>query len=197
MPFIVQYIPAVFCKDIFNFSISRRNHIFLQLQVPQKLATFCKGICNFRPLIWKAAETRFCNFSSIWWWNQCCGFAWIRIILGCWIRIRIKGKSRIQIWIRIKVKRWKSLRAILEHWRVQSGRRGVVGYGFGSASNWKISSGSGFTSEWKARSGSASEWKAGSGSVSSDADPQHWIKIKKIPLAAKKLTSLLFFVFQI
>jgi hypothetical protein len=41
---------------------------------------------------------------------------WIRIILGGWIRIRIK----VEIWIliRMKVKRWKSWSVILEYWRL-------------------------------------------------------------------------------
>ncbi len=68
------------------------------------------------------------------------GSAWIRTILGSWIRIRIKVKSRMRIRIRIKVKSGSLWRSFWSIGGSKSGKWWVVGSGSGP--NWKIESGS-------------------------------------------------------
>ncbi len=77
------------------------------------------------------------------------GSAWIRIIFGSWIRIRIEVESWIRIGIKEKSKiwiriRWKGGRLRGSFWSIgvsESGEKLVVRSGF--ASEWKVGFGSG------------------------------------------------------
>ncbi len=95
-------------------------------------------------------------------WHQCCGSEWIRIQVTS--RIRIRKMYGLWAYLSTFSRFWAFI------W--------TLGSGSGSASKWKIWSGS--ASKWNVVSGAgtASKWKAGSGSRSKRCGTATLLEIK-------------------